>query len=297
MVAYSPASRTAEMVRSTKRATPSLGAARVHRHPFRARHVVRKDDGRAAVGLVLLDDEWVLDLLAELGLELDHPARQERVQLRLEQRLAHRLAVGAAGLLDGREEDARALVSERLEPLRRAPAVARPEGVDEALRLRVLRGELRAPPHAGEDAAHVVRAQRLHRVLLGAARAVADHLVAHAARDVLTVHGDVIGQVGVDEEEVDAGRLHLPQQRAEVLAVQLERIVDGDLVPAAALLREVGDAPAEVLAVGGVLPDERDLGGLRELARLLLLIDPRMSVVPSSSTGEIRPKRYLYLRL
>src|SRR6266568_2172088 len=76
MVAYSPASRTAEMVRSTKRATPSLGAARVHRHPFRARHVVRKDDGRAAVGLVLLDDEWVLDLLAELGLELDDPARK-----------------------------------------------------------------------------------------------------------------------------------------------------------------------------------------------------------------------------
>src|SRR5215207_8709118 len=105
IVAYRPASSTADTVRSMKRATPSLRAARVHGNALGARDVLRVDDRRAAVGQVLLDDEGVLDLLPDVGLELDRAARQQRLELRLRERLAHRLAIRRAGLLDRREED------------------------------------------------------------------------------------------------------------------------------------------------------------------------------------------------
>src|SRR5512143_3168385 len=135
MVAYSPPSRTAETVSSTNRATRSLRAARVHGDARRARQALRVDDGRLPVRLVLLDHEAVLHLLSEISLELGRPAGQERVELRRRERLANRLAIGRAGLLDRREQDPRRLVAERLVPLRRAAAVPRLEERDEALRL------------------------------------------------------------------------------------------------------------------------------------------------------------------
>src|SRR6266540_3811720 len=250
IVAYSPASSTAETARSMKRATRLLRALRVGAGARAGGRVLREDDRRRAVLLVLLHDERVLHLVPELGLELGRAAGQER-------RHARRLE----------------LLPDRLEPLGLAAAILRLERADEVPREAGLRGELRAPPHAREDVGGVLRPERLDRVLLRAARAVGDHLVTQAGRDVLPVHRDVVGQVRVDEEEVHARGLHLPEQGAEVLPVQLERLVHRDLIRAA-LPGEVRDALAEVLAVGGVLPQERDLRGLRELARALLLVDP-----------------------
>src|SRR6266511_172219 len=275
IVAYSPASSTAETARSMKRATRLLRALRVGAGARAGGRVLREDDRRRAVLLVLLHDERVLHLVPELGLELGRAAGQERRHARRLELLPDRLAVHLAGLLDRREEHARRLVGERLEPLGLAAAILRLERGDEVPREAGLRGELRAPPHAREDVGGVLRPERLDRVLLRAARAVGDHLVTQAGRDVLPVHRDIVGQVRVDEEEVHARGLHLPEQGAEVLPVQLERLVHRDLIRAAALPGEVRDALAEVLAVGGVLPQERDLRGLRELARALLLVDPR----------------------
>src|SRR6266508_1597388 len=273
IVAYSPASSTAETARSMKRATRLLRALRVGAGARAGGRVLREDDRRRAVLLVLLHDERVLHLVPELGLELGRAAGQERRHARRLELLPDRLAVHLAGLLDRREEHARRLVGERLEPLGLAAAILRLERGDEVPREAGLRGELRAPPHAREDVGGVLRPERLDRVLLRASRAVGNHLVTQAGRDVLPVHRDVVGQVRVDEEEVHARGLHLPEQGAEVLPVQLERLVHRDLIRAA-LPGEVRDALAEVLAVGGVLPQERDLRGLRELARALLLVDP-----------------------
>ena len=75
--------------------------------------------------------------------------------------------------------------------------------------------------------------------------------------------------MGVGEEEVDARVLHLAEQRAEVLAVELEGFVDLDEVVAAVLADEVLHSLAEILAVGGVLPEHGHARGLGQLARLL----------------------------
>jgi len=178
-----------------------------------------------------------------------------------------------ARLRDGGEEGARGLVAQRLVPLRRAAAVLGLEEVDELLRLRVLLREQRAPPHRAQDVLDVLLAQRLRRLLLGAARAIALHLVAKAGGHVLPLHGDVVGQVRVREEEVGLGGLHLAEQRGEVLAGELERLVHHHLV-VLGLVGPLGDALAEVLPVRGVLPEQRDGGGLGQLAGLLLRVDP-----------------------
>src|SRR6266542_2496154 len=119
-----------------------------------------------------------------------------------------------------------------------------------------------------------VKSERADGALLAAAGTVADDRMAEPGAHVLPVHGDVVGEVGVHEEEVDARRLDRAEEAAEVLAVELEGLVHRDGVGAAALGREVGDALPEVLPVRGVLPEQRDPRRARQLPRLLLLVDP-----------------------
>src|SRR5207248_3353406 len=120
---------------------------------------------------------------------------------------------------------------ERLVPFR-GPLVPVVESLQELRGPRVV-GHLVAPPDGGGD---VVGGglELLARLALRTARAVRDQLVAQARLRVLAVHGDVIGQVGIDQDDVRVHGLQTIQHGLEVLAVQIERLVHHDLPRGAA---------------------------------------------------------------
>ena len=172
-------------------------------------------------------------------------------------------------------EDARRLVRQRLEPVRRDVELGLP-GLGELLAL--LRAERGRPPQARD---HVVgrRLERLAPLLVRAARPVGDDLVLEALLGVLAVHGDVVGQVGIGEEGVGAGGLHLGQERDEVGAVEVELLVEHDLEGVGVVLGPLLHRGLVVLAVVGVLPGERDLERLRQLALLHPVLEELHRVV------------------
>src|SRR5947199_1499414 len=84
-------------------------------------------------------------------------------------------------------------------------------------------------------------------------------------------------------------RSDLAEERAEVLAVQLERLVHRDFVAPAALLGEVAHALAEVLAVRGVLPRSEE--HTSELQSLRHLVCPLMLAITESGLSLLSPAR------
>ena len=100
--------------------------------------------------------------------------------------------------------------------------------------------------------------------------------MAHAHRQVLLLHGDVLLQVRVDEQHVRLRRLDPGEQRLEVVGLQLEWLVE-DHLEGGAMRRHVdvlGDAQANVLAVRRVFPRDRDAQRLGQRTGVLLFVEP-----------------------
>ena len=195
--------------------------------------------------------------------------------------------------MDGLEGDAHGLVTERLVPIRR-PLVPVVELLQELRSPRVV-GHLIAPPDGGGD---VVGGglELIPRLALRTPRAIRDHLVAHARLRVLAVHGDVIGQVGIDQDDVRVQGLQTIQHGLEVLAVQIERLVHHDLPRGAAprsLAGEVLDGLRVFLAVRGLLPDDGDARRRGQLSVLLLLLRPAHQCVPELLDRGLEPEQML----
>src|SRR5438445_721685 len=64
--------------------------------------------------------------------------------------------------------------------------------------------------------------------MIWAPRSVADQLVAEPLLGVLTMHGDVIGQVGIRQKDIGLGSADLGEQWRKVGAVQIERLIQHD---------------------------------------------------------------------
>src|ERR671922_288214 len=86
--------------------------------------------------------------------------------------------------------------------------------------------------------------------------------------------GEEVGRGGIRHEEVHSLRLHLAENRAVVLRVELKGLVHDYLVVAAALLGELPDSLQIILTMRGVLPDHGDLGGLWQPPPILMRVDP-----------------------
>ena len=120
--------------------------------------------------------------------------------------------------------------------------------------------------------------------------------MAEAHLRVLAVHGDVVGEVGVDEDDVGLGPLEPFERRLEVLGVQFERLVHHDVpgaAPARRLGREILDRLGVLLAVGGLLPDDGDARGRRQPAPLLLLFGPAHERVCELLDGSLQAEQVL----
>src|SRR5207248_3445644 len=158
IVAYSPASSTAATTSSVNRSMARLfGAVRVWRDALPCRRLGGRDDGRAAVRLVLLHDEWRVRLLPELGRERQLAPGEDGRDLHRDELGAYLVLVERGRLLDGGEQSARRLVAERLVPLGLV-SVLLLEPVDEFAGHLVLVREQRAPPHGAEDVLDVLLA-------------------------------------------------------------------------------------------------------------------------------------------
>src|SRR3984893_9747062 len=153
------------------------------RHLCRAhRRDVRVDDGGAAVGLVLLDDEEVVGLLPVRGREAEHPARHDRGHLQRRELIAHQVAVDRAGVLDGGEQRPRRLVGEGLFPVGLF-AVLGLVGVEEILHQRLV-ADARAPEARDHHVIGSVGAEQVAVLPLQAARAVALYFVAQPSLQI-----------------------------------------------------------------------------------------------------------------
>src|SRR5437588_1555921 len=91
--------------RSDREGARSL-AVGVGRHARTGGGLLGPDDGRAAVGLVLLHHEGIDGLLPALRGEAQLAAGENRLDLERGQLLAHLLVVERAGLLDAEKESA-----------------------------------------------------------------------------------------------------------------------------------------------------------------------------------------------
>ena len=146
-------------------------------------------------------------------------------------------------------------------PLRIGSGGGLPLGVE---RLYLSIREKVRPPAAREDVVGG-RAKGLAPRRVRAARAVGDHLVVEAHLRVRAVHRDEVFQVRVGHEEVGLGRRDARQERLEIRGVQLEALLDRDRKVPGVRLEVVVDSLRVVLAVLGVLRDERDLERLLQL--------------------------------
>ena len=133
----------------------------------------------------------------------------------------------------------------------------------ELLHLRV--GQIPRPPDPGEDIVHAV-AHGLACVGFGTTCPVADHLVMHAALQVLPVHGDVILQVSVGQEDIRLRTFDFLQQAGKIRRAQVEVLAEDDVEVPRVLLTPLLDAIAVINAMVGIFDGHSQLQPLVQLA-------------------------------
>src|SRR5581483_11523141 len=265
IVAYRPATNSA-LISASRRRMDRLLLRRRH-HWIAGRLLLRPDEDGLPAGKVLGHDVHVRRLAALV--ELDRAAREDRVTPAVAREgVPDLLLVDGARLLDRGVEDPDRLPSGGRVPLR-VVAGGLP-GVEPLLHRRA--GLLLVEPHRRGDVVRG-RAQLVLRGLVRTARAVGDELVIQAELRVLALHGDVVRKVRVRHERVGIHVLHATQERREVLAVQVERLVEQDLEAVGRRLGAVLQALRELLAVRCVLVDDRHRERLGKLVRVLLRLD------------------------
>ena len=149
-----------------------------------------------------------------IGAELYRSPRKQRIlQHCFAQSITNFGFVGRPRLADGLGQNAHCIISCSRIPGVRIAAGERLVILDELLHLGIR--QLVRPPDSGKDVVDAV-AQGLAGIHFRAAGPVADHLMMHAALQVLAVHGDVVLQMSVAQKDVRPGRLDLLQQWGKI---------------------------------------------------------------------------------
>ena len=87
-----------------------------------------------------------------------------------------------------------------------------------------------------------------------------------AVLQILAVHGDVVRQVRVREEDIGFAGFYLLQHAGEICGVQLKFLIENDFKIASMLIGPLGEALHVIDAVICVLHHDRNLQTLLELA-------------------------------